>query len=96
MIRGGGGGEVIIEGRLTPIIINMYCIVCLLSRCRVLKWMMDNENVNRGVSSTYPDSDKTSSSHNRRSHKTALPPQVPPPTFKQKYVEHFIIGFIEI
>lgn len=54
------------------------------STTKVLKWMMDNENVNRGVSSTYPDSDKTSSSHNRRSHKaTALPPQLPPQQFKQ-------------
>lgn len=54
------------------------------SNTKVLKWMMDNENVNRGVSSTYPDSDKTSSSHNRRSHKTAaLPTQVPQQQFKQ-------------
>lgn len=54
------------------------------STTKVLKWMMDNESANRGVSATYPDSDKTSSSHNRRSHKTtALAPQVPPQQFKQ-------------
>lgn len=53
------------------------------SNTKVLKWMMDNENVNRGVSSTYPDSDKTSSTDKRRPHKAAaLPPQVPQQQFK--------------
>ncbi|XP_052263701.1 axin-1-like isoform X2 [Dreissena polymorpha] len=50
------------------------------AQTKVLQWIMDNENMNRGTSSAYTDSDRTSSTQ-KRSHKSALTP-VPQQPYK--------------
>lgn len=52
------------------------------SRTKVLQWMLDNENLNRGTSSAYTDSDKTSSTY-KRSHKSSALTPLPQQAHKQ-------------
>lgn len=52
------------------------------SRTKVIQWILDNENMNRGTSSAYTDSDKTSSTY-KRSHKTSALAPLPQQPHKQ-------------
>ncbi|XP_045210940.1 axin-1-like [Mercenaria mercenaria] len=52
------------------------------SRTKVLQWILDNENMNRGTSSAYTDSDKTSSTY-KRSHKSSALTPLPQQPHKQ-------------
>lgn len=52
------------------------------SRTKVIQWILDNENMNRGTSSAYTDSDKTSSTY-KRSHKSSALTPLPQPPHKQ-------------
>ena len=62
----------------------MFCYtLCIF---RVLQWIMENENMNRGTSSAYTDSDKTSSTH-KRSHKGSALTPAPQQQYKQGYIQ---------
>lgn len=48
---------------------------------------MDNDNMNRGTSTAYTDSDKTSSTHKRSHKQSALPPAA-----QQQYKQRYATG----